>query len=69
MRFAVIMAVFFMPVVAYAASDSASDRASLVLNGFVAAMQVYLASKLPGMDKRLAKVESDLRDFVEGVVR
>lgn len=69
-RLAIIMLVVFTPVMAYAAaSDSGADLASLVLNGFIAAMQVYLTSKLPAMDKRLVKVESDLKDFIEGVVR
>lgn len=69
MRLAAILALVLVPVTAYAAGSEHADKASLILDGFTAAMQVYLASKLPGIDKRLTAVESDVKHFIEGVVR
>lgn len=70
-RLGAIFVFVFVPVAAYAASSdpTAPEKASLILQSAIAAMQVYLTSKLPGIDKRLTKVETDLSDFIEGVVR
>ena len=69
MRLAVIFVVVFVPVVAFASSGGDTNKASLLLEAFIAAMQVYLTSKIPSIDKRLATVETELKDFIEGVVR
>ena len=69
MRLLAVTLLFLIPVTAYAAGAENTDKASLVLNSFIAAMQVYLTSKLPAIDKRLVKVEGDLKDFIDGVVR
>ncbi len=69
MRLAIIFTVVFVPIAAYASTGNDTERASLLLNAAIAAMQVYLTSKLPAIDKRLAKIEQDFHDYVEGVVR
>lgn len=69
MRLFAILAIATIPVVAYASTGGDSGPVSLALESVIAAMQVYLTSKLPMLDKRLTKVESEIHNFFSGVVR
>jgi hypothetical protein len=71
-RSAIISLIICVPLVAFAAGSEAAtptSLASLLLQSAIAAMQLYLTSKLPPIEKRLSVVEQTVADFVDGVVR
>lgn len=70
MRAVAFTLIALVPVVAFAsttADQAATSVASLMLQCAIAAMQVYLTSRLPPIEKRLSSVEVQLKTVVSRV--